>query len=99
MAFERENPQLSLRAGKKTSKFDADRGFQPASRLIALAFVRSQAFKSQQLLSRGVRLPTKRAEGPAQPGEAKHQPPAHAHADARRRSVYEAALAIRNVGS
>ncbi len=29
VAFERENPQLSLRAGKETSKFDADRGCSP----------------------------------------------------------------------
>ena len=85
--------------GAKDKKFDADRGFSPPRVELTIALVRSQAFKSLQLLSRGVRLPTQRAEGPAQPGEAKHQPPAPAPVDARRRSVYEEAPAIRNVGS
>ena len=82
----------------KDSKFDADRRF---ARLVGikLAFVRSQAFKSLQLLPRGVRTRIKRAEGPAQHRRRESQPPAPAPVDARRRSVYEAASAIRNVGS
>ena len=85
--------------GAKDEKFDADRGFSPPRVQLSPHSCDLKLSRACSSCRAAYAYPQRGPKAQHSTGEAKHQPPAHAHADARRRSVYEEALAIRNVGS